>query len=148
MSEVNVFTAELAVDEDDPEGFREVGYARLGPLLGASKLGMTVYELPPGTSNWRTRRTTPSRRPGGTRFRRRSTSWSSSRPNCEATTRFCGTPGTLNSNTNTCGSTGCTLTPAQGVAHYSGSYLPNNFAAADPGRDWSAPRSETRTYTC
>jgi uncharacterized cupin superfamily protein len=51
VSEVNVFTAELAVDEGDPEGYQGVGYARLGALLGATKLGMTVYELPPGTSN-------------------------------------------------------------------------------------------------
>ena len=51
MSEVNVFAAELTVDEGDPQGYQGVGYARLGPLLGAEKLGMTVYELPPGTSN-------------------------------------------------------------------------------------------------
>jgi uncharacterized cupin superfamily protein len=48
---VNLFGVELSVDEGDPEAFANVGYARLGPLLGASALGMTVYELPPGKSN-------------------------------------------------------------------------------------------------
>jgi uncharacterized cupin superfamily protein len=51
VSEVNVFEAELAVDKGDPEDFADVGYVRLGPLVGATKLGMTVYELPPGKSN-------------------------------------------------------------------------------------------------
>jgi uncharacterized cupin superfamily protein len=44
---VNVFEHGLQFDDDDLPGF-EIGYARLGPLLGASLLGMTVYELPPG----------------------------------------------------------------------------------------------------
>jgi uncharacterized cupin superfamily protein len=51
VSEVNVFTAELGVDEGDPPPFDGVGYVRLGKLLGASKLGMTIYEIPPGKSN-------------------------------------------------------------------------------------------------
>jgi uncharacterized cupin superfamily protein len=51
VSEVNLFTAELTVDEGDPPAYAEVGYVRLGPLLGAAALGMTVYELPPGKSN-------------------------------------------------------------------------------------------------
>jgi hypothetical protein len=45
----------------------------------------------------------------------------------------CGTPGTLNTTTHTCGSTGCSLTPSQ-VAHYSGSYFPNSLQAVSPGR--------------
>jgi uncharacterized cupin superfamily protein len=51
VNEVNVFEAELVVDEGDPEAYAEVGYARLAPLIGASMLGMTIYELPPGKSN-------------------------------------------------------------------------------------------------
>ena len=50
MNVVNVFAVELAYDEDDPAGY-SAGYARLGPTLGASMLGATVYELPPGQSN-------------------------------------------------------------------------------------------------
>ena len=46
---VNLFDAERKQDEGDPPGY-EVLYARLGPLLGASNLGMTVYELHPGQS--------------------------------------------------------------------------------------------------
>ena len=34
-------------NEDDPPGFRS-RRARLGPDIGAEKLGATVYELPPG----------------------------------------------------------------------------------------------------
>jgi uncharacterized cupin superfamily protein len=44
---VNIQTAGVAYDETDPEGFRS-GMARLGPGLGASLTGATVYELPPG----------------------------------------------------------------------------------------------------
>ena len=46
---VNLFDAERKQDEGDPPGY-EVPYARLGPLLGASNLGMTVYELNEGQS--------------------------------------------------------------------------------------------------
>jgi uncharacterized cupin superfamily protein len=46
---VNLFDAERKQDEGDPPGY-EVAYARLGPLLGASNLGMTVYELREGQS--------------------------------------------------------------------------------------------------
>ncbi|MDQ5821279.1 MAG: cupin domain-containing protein [Actinomycetota bacterium] len=49
MSEVNVFDAELTTDEGDPEGYN-ASYLRLGQLIGASKLGMTLYGLPPGQS--------------------------------------------------------------------------------------------------
>jgi uncharacterized cupin superfamily protein len=48
---VNLFDVPLKIDEGDPEPFAGVGYASLGPELGATKLGMTVYELPPGKSN-------------------------------------------------------------------------------------------------
>jgi uncharacterized cupin superfamily protein len=46
---VNVFAATFAHDEADPDGYR-IGHQRLGPLLGAEQLGMSVYELPPGQS--------------------------------------------------------------------------------------------------
>ena len=41
MRRVNVFTAELQRDDDDPPGY-EAGYAQIGPLLGASRIGATV----------------------------------------------------------------------------------------------------------
>jgi uncharacterized cupin superfamily protein len=49
VRDVNVFEAELQADEGDPEGYNP-SYARLGPLIGASKLGMSLYGLPPGQS--------------------------------------------------------------------------------------------------
>lgn len=49
MRRVNIATPELTYDADHPAGFR-CGGLRLGPLVGASKLGATVYELPPGQS--------------------------------------------------------------------------------------------------
>jgi uncharacterized cupin superfamily protein len=47
---VDVHSVEVTYDDDDPDGYH-VGYARLGPLLGATLLGATLYELPPGQSN-------------------------------------------------------------------------------------------------
>jgi uncharacterized cupin superfamily protein len=44
---INIAAPEFAFDSGDPEGFRS-GMFRFGPLLGASQLGATVYELPPG----------------------------------------------------------------------------------------------------
>jgi uncharacterized cupin superfamily protein len=50
MSEVvNLFEVEIERDEDDPAGYG-AGYKRVGPLIGASALGTSVYELPPGQS--------------------------------------------------------------------------------------------------
>jgi uncharacterized cupin superfamily protein len=50
MSEpANVFEVELAKDPDDAEGYH-VSYARVGPLIGASALGLSVYGLTPGQS--------------------------------------------------------------------------------------------------
>jgi uncharacterized cupin superfamily protein len=43
----NVFNAEVEHDVEDPEGFRGGG-VRLGPMLGASMMGATLYELPDG----------------------------------------------------------------------------------------------------
>jgi uncharacterized cupin superfamily protein len=36
-------------DESDPEGYR-AGMSRFGPTIGATKLGCSLYELPPGQS--------------------------------------------------------------------------------------------------
>jgi uncharacterized cupin superfamily protein len=47
MQRANIAAMPLQHDESDPEGFR-AGMLRLGPHIGASKLGMSVYELPPG----------------------------------------------------------------------------------------------------
>ena len=50
MSEiVNAFEVALKADASDPDGYR-CSMARLGPLLGASRLGMSLYELSPGQS--------------------------------------------------------------------------------------------------
>jgi uncharacterized cupin superfamily protein len=49
MNEVNLFDVEVTKDEDDAPGY-ELSYARVGPTLGAEKLGLSVYELPPGQS--------------------------------------------------------------------------------------------------
>jgi len=46
---VNLFDVEVGRDEGDPPGY-DTGYARVGPLIGASALGLSVYELPPGQS--------------------------------------------------------------------------------------------------
>jgi len=46
---VNLFELEVARDEGDPPGY-DTGYVRVGPLVGALALGLSVYELPPGQS--------------------------------------------------------------------------------------------------
>jgi uncharacterized cupin superfamily protein len=51
LNRVNLFRAGV---EDMPErrdGYR-LAYARLGPQIGAAKIGATVYELPPGQSTF------------------------------------------------------------------------------------------------
>src|SRR4051794_40889786 len=47
MRRINIRNPEFRYDDDDPDGFR-AGMFRFGPQLGASQLGTTVYELPPG----------------------------------------------------------------------------------------------------
>jgi uncharacterized cupin superfamily protein len=47
MRKINIRNPEFSYDADDPDGFR-AGMFRFGPQLGASQLGTTVYELPPG----------------------------------------------------------------------------------------------------
>jgi uncharacterized cupin superfamily protein len=44
---VNIDSPEFKYDADDPPGFR-AGMFRFGKLVGASELGASVYELPPG----------------------------------------------------------------------------------------------------
>jgi uncharacterized cupin superfamily protein len=44
---MNLADVEFAYDETDPDGFR-AGIYRPGPNLGATRTGLSVYELPPG----------------------------------------------------------------------------------------------------
>jgi uncharacterized cupin superfamily protein len=46
---VNLFDVEVQTDDDDPDGYN-TSYARIRPLVGGDKLGLSVYELPPGQS--------------------------------------------------------------------------------------------------
>ncbi len=46
---VNLFSAATEPDAGDPEGFR-AAMNRFGPAIGASRLGGSVYDLPPGQS--------------------------------------------------------------------------------------------------
>lgn len=46
----NIFEPALEPDASDPEGYRAL-MDRMGPRLGAERLGASVYELPPGQSN-------------------------------------------------------------------------------------------------
>jgi uncharacterized cupin superfamily protein len=46
---VNLFDVPLEKDDDDPDGYHG-SYARVGPLVGATALGLSVYMLPPGQS--------------------------------------------------------------------------------------------------
>jgi uncharacterized cupin superfamily protein len=43
---INIASPEFEYDPTDPPGFRS-GMLRVGPKLGASQLGASVYELPP-----------------------------------------------------------------------------------------------------
>lgn len=46
---VNAFNAPVELDPEDPQGYRQ-RMARIGPLLGAERLGATIYELDRGES--------------------------------------------------------------------------------------------------
>jgi len=46
---VNLLELGLTDDDDYPVGYH-VLYQRIGPLIGAEQLGLSVYELPPGQS--------------------------------------------------------------------------------------------------
>jgi uncharacterized cupin superfamily protein len=47
MKTFNIFKPAFEYDETDPDGYH-AGMDRFGPKIGASKLGASVYELPPG----------------------------------------------------------------------------------------------------
>jgi uncharacterized cupin superfamily protein len=49
VKRINLRALEFETDDADPEGYR-AGMARFGKLIGASMLGATVYDLPPGQS--------------------------------------------------------------------------------------------------
>jgi uncharacterized cupin superfamily protein len=46
---INISASTFEYEADSPEGFRS-GMFRFGKLIGASQLGASVYELPPGQS--------------------------------------------------------------------------------------------------
>lgn len=46
---MNVFEAELQLDEGDPSGYG-TSYLRTAPLLGGEKIAFNIFELPPGQS--------------------------------------------------------------------------------------------------
>ena len=48
---VNIFSAAAEGWDDRPESYR-LAAARLGPLIGATRVGATVYDLPPGQSSF------------------------------------------------------------------------------------------------
>ncbi len=50
MKRVNIHSAELRRDEDDPQGYR-CDYLRLAPAIGGNTMAGTLYELSPGNSN-------------------------------------------------------------------------------------------------
>lgn len=51
MALYNLYSEErLHRDEDDPPGYN-CDYRKVGAVIGAQKLGATLYELPPGNSN-------------------------------------------------------------------------------------------------
>jgi uncharacterized cupin superfamily protein len=45
----NLFAADFAYDESDPDGYRS-GMARFGSEIGAGRIGGSVYEIPRGQS--------------------------------------------------------------------------------------------------
>ena len=47
MRRVNLAAPSFQYDDDDPDGFRS-GRFRLGPPLGATQMGASLYELPAG----------------------------------------------------------------------------------------------------
>jgi uncharacterized cupin superfamily protein len=49
MRRANLFSVDTAQDDGDPKGY-EVPYARIGELIGAARMGLSVYDLAPGNS--------------------------------------------------------------------------------------------------
>ena len=50
MRRINLNTADLEYDDDDPDGYH-AGSVRLHPAIGASTMAGRLYELPPGQAN-------------------------------------------------------------------------------------------------
>lgn len=51
LRRVNLFSVPAEASSERPDGYR-LAFARLAPALGASKLGASVYDLPPGQSSF------------------------------------------------------------------------------------------------
>ena len=51
LRRVNLFSADVETSSERPEGYR-FAFARLGPQIGASLMGATVYDLLPGQSSF------------------------------------------------------------------------------------------------
>ncbi len=51
LRRVNLFSVEAEESGERPDGYR-LALARLAPQLGATKLGASVYDLPPGQSTF------------------------------------------------------------------------------------------------
>jgi len=49
MQRVNLLATQVGYDEGDPDGYN-TGYVRIGPMLGSSMVGATIYELPAAQS--------------------------------------------------------------------------------------------------
>jgi uncharacterized cupin superfamily protein len=49
MKRYNLLAGETSFDEDDPEGYN-TAYVRVGPEVGATMLGASIYDLPVGQS--------------------------------------------------------------------------------------------------
>ena len=49
MSDVNLYEVETEAVPDRPSGY-QISRARVGEPIGASALGLSVYDLPPGQS--------------------------------------------------------------------------------------------------
>jgi uncharacterized cupin superfamily protein len=51
LRRVNLFSVAAEPSGERPDGYR-LAFTRLGPLIGAEKVGATVYDLPPGQSSF------------------------------------------------------------------------------------------------
>ena len=51
LRRVNLFSAAVEDADERPDGYA-FAFARLGPALGATRLGASVYDLPPGQSSF------------------------------------------------------------------------------------------------
>jgi uncharacterized cupin superfamily protein len=49
MKRYNLHSGETSFDDDDPEGYK-AGYVHVGPEIGATMIGATIYDLPVGQS--------------------------------------------------------------------------------------------------